>query len=53
MRGIINKIITFYSIQAEALSILITNTQKALKQSEKERKADEQIQRVMKNVQNV
>lgn len=46
MKGIINNIITFYSVQAKALSILIANTQKALEQSEKERKANEQIQRV-------
>jgi len=46
MKGIIDNIITFYSIQAEALSILIANTQKALEQSEKERKAGEQVQRV-------
>jgi len=46
MKGIIDNIITFYSIQAKALSILIANTQKALEQSEKERKANEQIQRM-------
>ena len=46
MKGIIDNIITFYSIQAKALSILIANTQKALEQSEKERKTNEQIQRI-------
>jgi hypothetical protein len=46
MRGIINNIINFYEIQAIALSVLVANTQKALEQSEKERKANEQIQRV-------
>jgi len=46
MRGIIDNIITFYELQAKALSILIANTQKALEQSEKERKANEQIQKV-------
>jgi len=46
MKGIIDNIITFYSIQGKALSILIANTQKALDQSEKERKANEQMQRV-------
>jgi|GEM_PF-2025511 len=46
MKGIIDNIIAFYSIQAKALSILIANTQKALKESEKERKANEQAERV-------
>jgi hypothetical protein len=46
MWGIINNIINSYNMQAKALSVLVTNTQKALEQSEKERKANEQIQRV-------
>jgi uncharacterized phage infection (PIP) family protein YhgE len=46
MRGIINNIINFYQMQAESLNVLVTNTQKALEQSEKERKANEQIQRL-------
>lgn len=46
MRGIINNIINFYQMQAEALGVLLANTQKAIDQSEKERNADEQIQRV-------
>jgi len=46
MRGIINNIINFYEMQAKALSVLVANTQKALEQSENQRKADEQIQRV-------
>jgi len=46
MRGIINNIINFYQMQAEALTILLANTQKALEQSEKERKADEQAKRI-------
>jgi len=46
MKGIINNIINFYEMQAKALSVLVDNTQKALEQSEKERKANEQIQRV-------
>ncbi len=46
MRGIINNIINFYQIQAKALSVLVTNTQKALEQSEKERKANEQAERI-------
>jgi len=46
MRGIINNIINFYEIQTKALAVLVANTQKALEQSEKERKANEQIQRV-------
>jgi len=46
MKGIINNIINFYQMQAKALGVLVANTQKALEQSEKERKANEQIQRV-------
>jgi hypothetical protein len=46
MKAVINNIIEFYRIQAEAWNISLTNTQKALEQSEKERKAAEQIQRV-------
>jgi hypothetical protein len=46
MRGIINNIINFYQMQAEALNVLVTNAQKALEQSEKERKANEQMQRL-------
>jgi len=46
MNGIINNIINFYQMQAKALGVLVANTQKALEQSEKERKANEQIQRV-------
>jgi O6-methylguanine-DNA--protein-cysteine methyltransferase len=46
MRAIINNIINSYQIQSEAWSVLVANTQKALEQSEKERKANEQIQRV-------
>jgi hypothetical protein len=33
-------------MQAEALGVLVANTQKALEQSERQRKADEQVQRV-------
>ncbi|MFZ2148505.1 MAG: hypothetical protein WAV28_14920 [Sedimentisphaerales bacterium] len=46
MRGVINNIIDFYQIQSEALNVLVTNTQKALEQSEKERKANQQMQRL-------
>ncbi len=46
MRGIINNIINFYQMQAKALGVLVANTQKALEQSEKERRANEQEQRV-------
>jgi len=46
MRGIINNIINFYQMQAKTLSVLVANTQKALEQSEKERKADEQAKRI-------
>jgi exonuclease VII large subunit len=50
MRGIINNIINFYDTETKILDVLITNTQKALEQSEKERKANEQVQRVEKFV---
>jgi len=50
MRGIINNIITFYGIQAEALGILVTNTQKVLKESQRERKAKEQAERIGNSV---
>jgi hypothetical protein len=53
MKGIINKIINFYQMQAEALNVLLANTQKALEQSEEERKADEQAQRVENFVRNL
>lgn len=46
MRGIIDNIINFYQMQAKVLGVLVANTQKALEQSEKERKANEQVQRV-------
>jgi hypothetical protein len=46
MKDIINNLINFYEMQAETLNILLANTQKALEQSEKERRAGEQIQRV-------
>jgi len=46
MRGIINNIINLYEIQAKALSVLVANTQKALNEFEKNKKADEQAKRV-------
>ena len=46
MRGIINNIITFYGIQAKALSILVANTQKALEEVDGKRKADQQAEKV-------
>jgi hypothetical protein len=53
MRGIINNIIGFYEMQAEVLDVLLVNTRKALEQSEKERNADEQAQRVENFVRNL
>jgi hypothetical protein len=50
MNGIINNLTSFYQMQAKVLGVLVANTQKALEQSEKERKANEQIQRVEKFV---
>ena len=46
MKSIINNIINLYEIQAKALSVLVANTEKALEQSENQRKANEQVQRV-------
>lgn len=46
MKGIINNIINLYEMQAKTLGVLVANTQKALEQSEKERKVNEQIKRV-------
>ncbi len=46
MRAIINNIIDFYQMQAKALSVLLDSTERALEQSEKKRKADEQAQKV-------
>lgn len=46
MRGIIDNIITFYDLQAEALGILIANTQNALEESDKDRKAIQQVEKV-------
>jgi hypothetical protein len=46
MWGIIKNIINSYDMQAEALSVLVANTRKALDQSERQRKADERLQRV-------
>jgi len=53
MRGIINNIISFYQMQAEALGVLVANTQKALEQSEKERNTDEQVEKVENFVRNL
>jgi len=46
MRGIINNIIIFYEIEAKALDVLVANTQKALNDLNREKKADEQAERV-------
>jgi len=46
MRGIIDNIITFYDLQAEALGILIANTQNALEESDKDRKTNQQVEKV-------
>lgn len=46
MRGIIDNIMTFYDMQAKAQGILIANTQKALDESDKDRKANEQAERI-------
>jgi len=46
MKAIINNIIDFYYIQAENLNVLLSITQRTLDESKKERKTNEQIQRV-------
>lgn len=46
MKAIINNIIDFYCIQAENLNVLLSITQRTLDESKKERKTNEQIQRV-------
>jgi len=46
MRGIIDNIMTLYDMQAKAQGILIANTQKALDESDKDRKANEQSERI-------
>jgi len=53
MRAIINNIIDFYQMQAKALSVLLDNTERALEQSERKRKADEQVQKVESFVRNL
>jgi hypothetical protein len=45
MKNIINNIINYYQMQAKALDVLVTNTQKALEQSGKDKKENEQIRR--------
>jgi len=46
MKGLIDKVVTVYEMRANAMSVLMANTQKALEQSEKERKANEQAERI-------
>lgn len=48
MGAIIRNVITFYEMRAEALSVLVANSQKALRESEldKKRKADEQAEKL-------
>ena len=53
MKGIIDNIITFYSIQAKELSILVANTQKALDELDTKRKANEQSERMENFVKNL
>ncbi|MBU1260436.1 hypothetical protein KKH65_02625 [bacterium] len=53
MQGIIDNIINSYDTQAEALGVLVANTQKAIDQSGKEGNADEQVQKVENFVRNL
>jgi len=53
MKAIINNIIDSYRMEADAWSILLDNTQRALEQAEKKRKADQQAQRVESLVRNL
>jgi len=46
MKGLIDKVVTLYEMRANAMSVLMANTQKALEESEKEGKANEQAERV-------
>ncbi len=46
MRAVIYKIISFYEMRAKALGVLVANAQKALKESERKRKADEQAEKI-------
>ena len=46
MSGIIDNIITFYDMRAETLGVLMANTEKALGELERERKADEQAKKL-------
>lgn len=48
MIGFIDNIVTFYEMRAKALDVLVTNTQKALKEfvPDKERKANEQAEKL-------
>ena len=46
MKAIIDNIMTSYELRARALSILVANTQEALKELDGERKADEQAERI-------
>lgn len=50
MKGLINKVITFYEMRATALSVLVTNTERALKEfaPNREEKANEQVKKRLK-----
>ena len=53
MKAIINNIIDSYRMEAEAWSVLLDSTQRALEQAENKGKADEQAQRVESLVRNL
>jgi hypothetical protein len=46
MGGIIDKIIRFYQMRSEALGIVVGNTEKALVETERERKANEETEKL-------
>lgn len=46
MRAIIYKIMCFYEMRAKALTVLVANTQKVLKEGERKRKADDQAEKI-------
>lgn len=46
MRGVIDNIISFYEMRAKALAVLVANTQKVLKETERKEKTEEQAKKI-------
>jgi hypothetical protein len=53
MGGIIDKIIRFYQMRSEALGIVVGNTEKALVETERERKANEETEKLQNFAKNM